>query len=319
MVDASTTLAKWLAKRRITLYSVQKLLWSIVRFCLLAGLGFIILYPFLAKISSMFMSVDDLHDPIVWFVPRKPTLDNIRNVIEYGHYWEALQNTAIVSVVCALLQTASATLTAYGLARFHFRGRSLLFGLAVLTIVIPPQTIYLSLFTKFRFFDFLGLLRVAGISTPNLTETIVPMLLLSFTALGLKNGLYILILTQLFRNLPKELSEAACVDGAGMFRTFWSVNLPQVRSMMVSVFLLSFAWQWTDTFYSGLFFRQVPVLPNVISSVRVINEIGAVDNNEISATMVNTAVILVILPLVLVYLVGQRFLIQGVERSGMVG
>ena len=319
MVDASTTLAKWLAKRRITLYSVQKLLWSIVRFCLLAGLGFIILYPFLAKISSMFMSVDDLHDPIVWFVPRKPTLDNIRNVIEYGHYWEALQNTAIVSVVCALLQTASATLTAYGLARFHFRGRSLLFGLAVLTIVIPPQTIYLSLFTKFRFFDFLGLLRMAGISTPNLTETIVPMLLLSFTALGLKNGLYILILTQLFRNLPKELSEAACVDGAGMFRTFWSVNLPQVRSMMVSVFLLSFAWQWTDTFYSGLFFRQVPVLPNVISSVRVINEIGAVDNNEISATMVNTAVILVILPLVLVYLVGQRFLIQGVERSGMVG
>ena len=318
-MDAGTMLSNRLAKRRITLHGVQKFLWSIVRFCLLAGLGFIIVYPFLAKISSMFMSVDDLHDPIVWFIPREPTLDNIRNVLQYGHYWEALRNTASVSVACAFLQTASSTLTAYGLARFHFRGRSLLFGLAVLTIVIPPQTIYLSLFTKFRFLDFLGLLRTAGLPTLNLTETVAPMLLLSFTALGLKNGLYILILTQLFRNLPKELSEAACVDGAGMFRTFWSVNLPQVRSMMVSVFLLSFAWQWTDTFYSGLFFRKVPVLPNVISSVRVINAIGAVDGNELSATMVNTAVILVILPLVLVYLVGQRFLIQGVERSGMVG
>ena len=305
--------------RKPTAYAFKGWVWSVCRFVLLFGLSFIIIYPFLAKISSMFMSIDDLRDPIVWFVPRSPTADNILNVIKYGNFWTSLRNTSTISLLCALLQTAAATLTAYGLARFKFRGRSILLVLAILTIVIPPQTIYVSLFTKFRYFDLFGILRMLDLPTLSMVESISPMIILSVTALGLKNGLYIIILTQLFRNLPKELTEAAYVDGAGMFKTFFSVNMPQIRPMMVSVFMLAFAWQWTDTFYNGLFFRRTPVLLNVITSVKTINDIGSYNGNTLSATMVNTAVMMILFPLIPLYIVGQRFLIQGVERSGMVG
>lgn len=298
---------------------IKNALWAFVRFLLLVGLSFVIIYPFLAKVSSMFMSTADLRDNTVWFIPRRPTLLNIRNVLYYGDYWHALRNTGLLSGLCALLQTASCTVIAYGLAKFRFRGRNLLLVLTVLTIVIPPQTIYISLYTKFRYFDVWGLLSLLGLTPLNLTESVTPMAILSATGLGLKNGLYILMLMQLFRNLPHSLSEAAYVDGAGVMRTFWQINMPQARPMMVSVFLLSFAWQWTDTFYSDLFFRQVPLLKNTLTAVSTVTAIGAVNGNALSGTLKNTAVILAILPLLAVYLFGQRFLIQGVERTGMVG
>ena len=95
--------------------------------------------------------------------------------------------------------------------------------------------------------------------------------------------------------------------------------MPQARSMMVSVFMLSLAWQWTDTFYSDLFFRKVPLLKNTVSAMSSITAIGAVNGNTLVCTLRNTAVILSILPLIIMYLIGQRFLIQGVERTGMVG
>ena len=294
-------------------------LWSFIRFLLLVGLSFVIVYPFLAKISSMFMSTADLRDNTVWFIPRHPTLLNIRNVLYYGDYWNALRNTGLLSALCALLQTASCTVIAYGLAKFRFRGRNLLLVLTVLTIVIPPQTIYISLYTKFRYFDVWGIGQLMGFSSLNLTESVTPMAILSATGLGLKNGLYILMLMQLYRNVPQSLSEAAYVDGAGVLRTFWQINMPQARPMMVSVFLLSFAWQWTDTFYSDLFFRQIPLLKNTLTAVSTVTAIGAVNGNALSGTLKNTAVILAILPLLVVYLFGQRFLIQGVERTGMGG
>lgn len=144
------------------------------------------------------------------------------------------------------------------------------------------------------------------------------MLLLSATSLGLKCGLFILIMVQQFNSLPKELSEAAKVDGAGVWRTFFTINLPQTKAVMMSVFLLSFAWLWADTFYSSVFLRNKPMFASLVNQVSVIYEIGAV-NNSLSGVMMNTAMIMMLIPLFAVYLVGQKALIQGIERSGLVG
>ena len=292
--------------------------WTAVRFLILLGLSFIILYPFLAKISSMFMSRADIRDPIVWMIPRSPTLDNIRAVIKYGSYWLSLRNTFVIALTCAVLQTVSTTMIGYGFARFRFRGRWVFLALVILSVVVPPQTIYVSLYTKFRYFDVFGLLKLFGLAPIKMVENLSPMVLLSATGLGLKNGLYILMLMQCFKGLPRELSEAAYVDGAGVMCTFWRINMPQARPMMVSVFLLSFAWQWTDTFYSGLFFKSTPILLNTVSAMHNVSAMGAGNENTMSAVLVNTAVIMMLIPLILVYVFGQRYLIQGIERSGMV-
>ena len=122
-------------ERELSIYRLQNVVAKIFRFCLLFGLCFMILYPFIAKISSMFMSVSDLKDPIVMLIPRKPTFDNIKNVIKYSDFWQALINTFTISILCALLQVASSAVVGYGLAKFKFKCKLLIIILLVLTII----------------------------------------------------------------------------------------------------------------------------------------------------------------------------------------
>ena len=284
----------------------------------LAALSFIIIYPLISKISSVFMSQSDILDPTVWLIPKNPTLDNIKNVIKYGDFFGSLLNTFLFAFVSAVLQTLSTTFVAYGISHFNFKGKTLVTVLILLTLIVPPQVLFGPMYTKFRFFDFFGIFRNLGLPTLNLQDTLLPMYMLSATALGLKCGLFILILIQQFRAIPKELSEAAKVDGAGVLRTFWQINLPQTRAVMVSVFLLSFAWLWTDTFYSGVFLRGTNMFMTLVNDVSVIYEIGAV-GNSLSGIMMNTATVMMMIPLVIVYLIGQKALIQGIQSSGIVG
>lgn len=295
------------------------ILWPVFRFVLLLGLSYIIISPFLKKISMMFMSQADLQNPTVWMIPQSPTLNNIKLVLEYGEYGEAFINSLIISTICAVLQTFVCCMVGYGFAKFKFRGSKILFAAVILTIVIPPQTLYLSLYTKFRYFDIYGILDALGVGSLKLVETIIPSTLLSATALGLKNGLYIFVLRQFFKGVPNELNEAAWVDGCNPIMAYFRIMLPLAKSMLISVFLLSFAWQWTDTFYSGLFNRSMTVLPMILTKVTAINSESISNGTLMSSVMQNTAVVMIIVPLFIFYLIFQRKMIEGIERSGIVG
>lgn len=306
-------------KRKRSKFSVSGIVWPIFRFVLLLGLSYVILLPFLQKLSAMFMSESDLQNPTVWMIPQEPTLDNVLRVLKYGNYWPAFFNSLLISTLCAFLQTFVCCMVGYGFAKFKFRGRGFFFLMAVLTIVIPPQTLYLSLYTKFRYFDIFGLFGLVGLGPFKLVETIIPSTLLSITALGLKNGLYIFVMRQFYKGVPQELNEAAWVDGCNPIKAFFRIMLPMARSMLISVFLLSFAWQWTDTFYSSLFNRSMTVLPMILTNVRAIATESISNGTLMSSIMQNTAVIMIIAPLFIFYLIFQRQLIQGIERSGIVG
>lgn len=297
----------------------KKWIWPLFRFVLLLGLSYVILFPFMQKISMMFMSPADLQNPTVWMVPQAPTLDNIRRVIQYGGYVPAFFNSLLISTICAVLQTFVCCLVGYGFAKFKFRGRTFFFLMAVLTIVIPPQTISLSLYMKFRYFDIYGILNFLGLGKAKLVETVLPSTLLSMTGLGLKNGLFIFVMRQFFKGIPPELNEAAWIDGCNPIKAFFSIIFPVAQPMLVSVFLLSFAWQWTDTFYSGLFNRSMAVLPSILTNVTAISSEAILTGTKMSSVMQNTAVIMTIAPLFIFYLIFQKRLIQGIERSGIVG
>lgn len=300
-------------------FSPTSIIWPIFRFVLLLGLCYVIISPFLQKISAMFMSPSDLQNPTVWMIPISPTFDNILRVIKYGDYVPAAINSLLISTLCAVLQTFMCCMVGYGFAKFKFRGRNLFFILSVLTIIIPPQTLYLSLYMKFRYFDIYGLLELIGIGNVKLVETVLPSTILSATALGLKNGLYIFVMRQFFKGVPQELNEAAWVDGCNPIKAFFCTMLPLAKPMLISVFLLSFAWQWTDTFYSGLFNRGMTVLPMILNKVTAIATESISNGTMMSSVMQNTAVVMIIAPLFVFYLVFQRQLIQGIERSGIVG
>ena len=310
---------------------VVSVVWWIFRFIILLGLAYVVLMPFFSKITGSFMSPEDFIDVTVKYIPKYPTLDTYKASIAEAKYGTAFINTITLSLFCGVTQTFICSLIGYGFAKFKFKGSMLLFLLVVLTMVIPHQTLQLSLFMKFRYFDILGIFNLLGggvtealeiipFSSINLNNSYWPLALLSITGLAYRNGLYIFMMRQFYRGVPDELEESAYLDGCGTFMTFFRIIIPLSVPMMVTIFLFAFCWQWTDDFYTTVFFTSsgMKLMPDIIMTPKSLETDFAAGDLYISAIR-NTCGLLVMAPLIVVYLFGQRFLVQGIERSGIVG
>lgn len=331
MKDAALQKSKRQAKSarpgRITSAKLGRFLWSIIRAVIVLGICFIILQPVFLKIAISFMGERDLYDSSVKYIPKHFTLDNYALALSGLNYWSTLLRTGLLSVSVVLLQLVSCLLTAYGFARFQFPGKKLLFACVILTLIVPPQIIMLPLFVRFRFFDVFGIAEHLTGGTINLLDTFWPFLIQAATCTGFKNGLYIYMLRQFFKGMPKELEEAAFVDGCGRLRTFVQIMLPGAVPMMVTVFLFGFVWQWTDNFYSSLYLNRMRVLSTSLNRLATAvyssyegfgGSMNFVSPGFVSM-MNNTGTILVILPLIIIYVVCQKHFVEGIERSGIVG
>lgn len=299
-------------------HKANRFVGAFFRYVLLIGLSFIILYPFIARISTMFMSEADLIDPTVRYIPRHPTLDNIKYIFTNSEFGPAFLHTFLLSLISALLTTAVACCVGYGLAKFRLKGGTVVAVLVVFSILIPPQSILIPMYSYFRFFDIFGLFQaILGHPLP-LTDTYWPIIGLSATGFSFRAGLFILVVWQFMRGVPDELLEAAEVDGAGTAKTFFRIIVPLSTTILVTVFLLSFCWQWTDTFYSTSLYNEIPVLANQVVRAGTGAAVGG-GTSYMSSVITNTAVMVAIAPLIILYLFFQRYLVEGIERSGIVG
>ena len=326
-----TPLKERLKAKFINMNFLKNVVFKIFRFVLLVGISYVILFPFFAKISGSFMSRDDFVDVTVKLIPRYPTLDTYRAIIKENKYFEALLNTFTLSVMCGLIQTFICCLIGYGLAKFKFKGNKLVFFLVLFTMVVPHRTLQLSMFMKFRYFDILGIfnllgggvfegLKVIPFTSLNLNNSYWPLALLSLGGLAFKNGLYIFMMRQFFRGVPDELEESAYIDGSGTFRTFIQIILPLSVPMMITIFLFAFSWQWTDNFYTTVFFTKASkvLMPNIIAIPKSLDTQYAAQNLYESAIR-NTCGLLILAPLLVLYVFMQNYLVGGIERSGIVG
>lgn len=303
----------------------RQLLLDLVRWIFILGFCFTILYPLIVMISRAFMGVSDLFDNSVILIPREPTLDTFERAISLMDYWKALGLTFFLAAGTAVVQTAVCMMVGYGFARFRFRGQKLLFALVVFTIVIPPQLIMVPLYMHFRFFDVAGIMELITGTPVNLLDTFTPFYLLSFGGMGIKNGIFIYMFRQFFKGVPRETEEAALVDGSGAFGIFFRIMIPSAVTMIVTVALFSFVWQYNDTTYTELFLKNNRVLSMTYSALG--NSIwdntsgiaAYLKTDEYVAALKSTGVLLMLTPLLLIYAAAQRFFVEGIERSGIVG
>lgn len=307
--------------------------YKICRAVLLFGLCFLILQPIFDKLSVSFMDTQDLYDGTVISIPRNFTLDNYKlassNYIL--DYLPSLFQTLTIVLFSAILQITACTLAGYGFARFKFPLKNFWFFCVMLIIIVPPQTIMSSLYLNFRFFDIFGLIRLITGQSINLLNSIFGIFLISATAMGLKSGLYIFMLRQYFRGMPKELEEAAWVDGCGKFKTFIRIMLPDAMPMLTSCFLFSFVWQWTDSFYSTLFLNNYKMLAKGLSAIAerygqwyaqvyVQTNSGGVSVFAPMAQtqmMIATGMLMCLAPLILLYLVAQKAFVESLSQTGI--
>ncbi len=317
----------------LSTYFLKTTVWWFFRLILLVGISYVILFPFFAKISNSFKSVKDFADATVNYIPKYPTLDTYRAIIVDLDYFQALGNTFLLSAVSALLQTFTCCVIAYGFAKFKFKGSNLLFALVLLTMIVPHTNLRHAFFIHFSYFDVFGLFRFlykqgiapAALANIKLIGSYWPMVILSVTGLAFKNGLYIFMLRQFFRGVPDELEESAYIDGYGPFETFIKIILPLSVPMMITVFLFAFSWQWTDSFYTNLFFSAVGtqeglyLLPKLTNKIPQSLDITGEAGELFKAAIQSTEGLMIIIPLIIVFLFCQRYLVQGIERSGIVG
>lgn len=292
-----------------------------MRTVLLFGLCFVILFPTIQQISMALRAPIDVNDPAVVWIPKNWSLKNVEIAALVLDYWQALLNTFKISFISMLLQIISTALAGYAFSRLRFKGISILFVFVILTIVIPPQALSLA---QYFYFRNLGLLGKEG-----------SIYLMSALGMGIRSGLFIYIFRQFFRGLPKELEESAQIDGAGVFRTFWSIMLPNARGALITVGLFAFVWQWNDTYYVKIFEVSTDAFP--LLTMRLLNAAegmygalfytGGLDligqdvweNPLFLALISNVAALLMMLPLLIMYLFVQKQFVESIERTGIVG
>lgn len=298
---------------------------SICRALLLFGMCFLILQPILNKISVSFMTEEDLYNPVVISIPQNFTTENYKIAADILNYKEALVNSLFTSLTIAVLQIAVCTLVGYGFARFKFPFKSFWFACVILVILVPPQTISSSLHLHFRFFDVMGIIQAVRGESLNLRGSALPYYMLSAGCMGLKNGLYIYMIRQFFRNIPEDMEEAAYVDGCGTLKTFVRIMLPQAKPIITSCFLFSFVWQWTDGFYSKMFLGTKPLVST--SLARLVDSLGAYIQRVMgikttvslaySNCILSTGTLMIIVPLIILYLFAQRTFVESISSTGI--
>ena len=322
-----TDLKERLKIKYLSLRFLGTVVFLIFRIVLLLGISYIIIYPFITKIAGSFMTGDDFADVTVRLISRNPTLDTYRAILNETGYKDAFVRTLGVSLVSALVQMFSCCVVAYGLAKYKFKGNKIVFFAVIFTMVVPHEVLRSIMALSFSRFDIgvlnVGIVKMLGGKPLDLSNTYWPMVILSMTSLAFKNGLFIFMLRQFFKNIPDELEESAYIDGSGIFRTFFQIILPLSVPMLITVFLFAFSWQWTDNFYVQIFFPS-PV--DFFTFPKVFKIPGSLEaatkkagGSLFSSAIKNTTSLLVMAPLLVVYLFCQRFLIQGIERSGITG
>ncbi len=307
---------KWLTFRNSPRYEDRKgaavkksknLMMTILQIILIVGIAYVILSPVIGIISQSFFSDSDSANPMVFTIPMKPTLQRYIGAWTELKYPTTLANTLIYTIGNTLFQVFICSMVGYGFARFEFPFKKLMFACVVVMIVVPSHTIMLP---QYMTFQSMSLLRDS-----------TPMYILSICGVGLRSGLYIYIFNQFFRGLPKEIEEAAFVDGAGTWYTFFRIMLVNAMPAVITVTVFSLVWQYNDMFYAKLF--QIPntqLLARQLSTLQ--SNVGAnlkILNVRLQKLYVNAGVVLTMLPILIIYLVLQKRFVEGVERSGIVG
>ena len=240
------------------------------------------------------------------------------------NFGPTLLNTLLLNIGCSLVQVVTCSLTGYGCARFKFKGKNLLFGIVIMMILVPSQIILIPQYMQFRYFDIFGLIKLITGDTLTLTDTPWTMYLPALTANGIRAGLMILIFRQFFRGLPKELEDAAYLDGCGPLRTFAQIMVPNARSSFLTVFLFSVVWYWNDYYVSSSFFTNNETIAMMVKNLNTQLNLFLFNDATVQVSIrekivwLEAGCLLSITPILIMYVFLQKYFTEGIERSGLV-
>ena len=311
---------------KVRMQRIGKFLVRTVFYLVCLCLAYQLLYPVLYMISMSIREPSDMNDPSIIWVAKHFTLDNFADAMKSMNYGNAVRVSLTLCLVCGFLDVFSCAIAGYGLARFDFWGKKALFVLVIFTMVVPTQTLVLPLYMRWRYADFGGIVSLfSEQGFVNLIGTLWPLIIPAALAMGVRSGLFIFIYRQFFINLPVALEDAAYIDGAGPYRTFFSIMLPNIKNAIITVFLFSFVWNWGEYYLSKQFLGSTDrsIMVALSSIRRDLASLGSLAGTQIGsnpekvATRVMAGCLLTAAPMLLMFIFTQRFLADSIEHIGI--
>ena len=279
----------------------------LARLLILTIVGYIVLYPFFYMLVTAIKDIDAMLDVEHIWIPVTYSLKSFKKIFELLNFGTALKQTFLVQILSAAIETFVCAFVAYGFARFKFKGKPICMFFLILSLLVPIQMYSLSMSVNYR--------------NLHLFNTPFVYWLPSLLGVGIRSGMMIFIYQQFFVNLPKELEDAAYIDGAGPVRTYFSIALPSSSVVLVTVSVLSFVWHWNEYYLASLtFLSDSAPLAMVLSFLKVyLKQVGIYEGWPEYASLVSAACLMyVIIPLIL-YMIFQRKFVRSIDRVGITG
>lgn len=275
----------------------RKILWKIVFIFLLVTCTVIFLIPFVwlvsasLKVRAEVFNSEWIPDPIAW--------ENYVNVWKVAPILDWLKNSVVVGILAATSVTISCAAVAFGFSYFQFRGRDTLFGLVLATMMLPGVV---TMIPVYLIWQKLGLV-----------NTLAP--LWAGNLFG--SAFYIFLLRQFYLGLPRELFEAARVDGASYFQMWRMIALPLTRTALIVVFIFEFKASWTDLIKPLIYLQdsRLYTLPRGLKAI--LDQFG--QGGEMQWEIVLAASVIITVPILIIFFLGQRYFMDGIATTGLKG
>ena len=275
----------------------KRLIKTSLNHVLLAGIGLMWIYPFLWMISASFKSQPEFFENRLGLIPKEPTLDNIVRIWSKANFGTYFINTIIVTVCSVIIVLIMTMMAGYAMGRYRFWGRNLIMGI------------------------FLGSIAIPLVSTIIPTYEVVKSMHLVGTKLGLvlsqaggAHVIFLLLFTSFFESIPKEMEEAAKMDGCNYFKTFFHVMMPLCKPIATTVVIMETIWAW-----NAFMLPLVLTLNNPASRTLAVGLYAFKGENTVDWTGIAAGGTIAVIPVIILFIFMQKYFVEGVSTSGLKG
>lgn len=286
---------------------MKKKIWTKVVWLVgMAVVSFIMIFPIVMMISTSFKTTGEINSPVFHFLPESFHFDNYREALSTGNWGIYFRNSFIITIVSIVFSLLFNSIAGYAFARLHFRGSKALFTLLLVGLMMPPQVTMLPTFLIMAKFPFAGGNNFMGFGGSGLMNTmpgiIIPLVSGSF-------GIF--LCKQFYENFPRSLDEAAMIDGASKWRTYFSIYIPNSKVILATLALLKGSAVWNDYLW--------PLVMTNSEGMRTVQLALTMFRDETTVRWgpMMAAATLISVPMIILFLCAQKYFVQGVVSTGL--
>ena len=278
----------------------QSKIGRVIYHILVFGFGIVMIYPLLWMILSSFKPTNTIFNTASQLIPTTWTLENYANgwkgfaSVQFSRFF---LNSLLISVLATIGTIASSAIVAYGFARLKFKGRGILFSAMLVTMMLPAQVLMIPQYIWYQKLGWVG----------NYLPLIVPY----WFAI---QGFFVYLMTNFISGIPKDLDEAAKIDGCSTYGIFWYVILPLIVPALITGGIFSFIWRWDDFLSALLYVSKTEMYP-VSLALKLFSDPSSSSDYGAMFAMSTLSV----LPVMIIFITLQKYLVEGIATTGLKG